>query len=967
MDLQEDVYRLKEMLPNVDQKTIVSSLSKNNNHALETLRDFMLRDISDMGAVQQGDKSNADYMCVRHFLPNISEARIKEVLDVVGNIPNRVYIAVKIIVFLLDGKENQSQEGVGNMAVKLDLAETATRGLDLDETNNLTQINTGLKHGLKRNTDINSNTSQTMDPSTSTHQEPLPTKKLKLRDIAFDRTDASDIISRGHIIEDITNNVPKNLIVDQPEAKVLPNPSDPFDFLEFNRDEIILPLNNAKENPESVDLDDILKDLNTSSPEPVMQFTPPNSTEPSTITETTTSVRPIVAPPKLVIADTSNKSRRQVIKTLNPIQSTSTWVVPPMPSTSSSSQVSALNIMSFQPHVDKQLTNKVKEMFPLALPEYISQVCAGRTLNAQTFNEVVDIILSTDYPTRPKKEPSPDRECDPEEQLAMLQSLLPDADPNYLRLQIDQIGMDQERLGTFVDQAIVKKDYPTKKEAEIKQQLSAQQSQYTTDFNVDRFLEIFPDPKSVFEDADRKPTANKGSTVDKAYIVYVVRIIFNDLYATDLHKQLAKVNLSSCNMYNLMKTIEAFRTTALRKVIKKSTVDSRYRPLCPNIPLLQECAYFEHKTEILKRLEAKRQQLEQSRANAKELGLLETCGCCYDDEVMPQDILTCPSGCRFCRDCIRRSAEVAFGDGKLDIICFTPNCDQEFSLQVLQNVLTPKLFSKLAQKKALAEVKAAGIEDLETCPFCDFANIPTPEDKIFRCLNPDCMKESCRACKEPSHLPLSCNEVEKDEDVKNRIYIENKMTEALIRQCYKCSAKFIKEEGCNKMTCSCGAIMCYICRQPVLNGYKHFNGQGGDRYDLCPLYTDNFTVNEKNVLQAAEMAKKEIDPKKLKHDPTADLETHFKEKIQEHQKSETHRHANIPGQHGRHHGAMPNLVFHAHLARQRQHPPHHRRGARHHHFLENPEVQNALIEIRRRANQQRQLLNDVQREHEYDL
>lgn len=87
----------------------------------------------------------------------------------------------------------------------------------------------------------------------------------------------------------------------------------------------------------------------------------------------------------------------------------------------------------------------------------------------------------------------------------------------------------------------------------------------------------------------------------------------------------------------------------------------------------------------------------------------------------------------------------------------------------------------MAQKKQLAEIKAAGIEELEVCPFCDFATIPAPGDKIFRCLNAECMKESCRECKEPSHVPLRCDEVESDKDVKARTYIENKMSEALLR------------------------------------------------------------------------------------------------------------------------------------------------------------------------------------------
>lgn len=34
-----------------------------------------------------------------------------------------------------------------------------------------------------------------------------------------------------------------------------------------------------------------------------------------------------------------------------------------------------------------------------------------------------------------------------------------------------------------------------------------------------------------------------------------------------------------------------------------------------------------------------------------------------------------------------------------------------------------------------------------------------------------------------------------------------------IRICYRCKVKFMKEEGCNKMICKCGVIMCYVCRK----------------------------------------------------------------------------------------------------------------------------------------------------------
>lgn len=88
-----------------------------------------------------------------------------------------------------------------------------------------------------------------------------------------------------------------------------------------------------------------------------------------------------------------------------------------------------------------------------------------------------------------------------------------------------------------------------------------------------------------------------------------------------------------------------------------------------------------------------------------------------------------------------------------------------------------------------------------------------------------------RLCKELNHVPLKCDEVLKEDEA--RLKLEEKMTEALVRICYKCKKPFFKEEGCNKMTCVCGASMCYLCSTPLANGdYKHFNGQGSTNLNL---------------------------------------------------------------------------------------------------------------------------------------
>lgn len=55
-----------------------------------------------------------------------------------------------------------------------------------------------------------------------------------------------------------------------------------------------------------------------------------------------------------------------------------------------------------------------------------------------------------------------------------------------------------------------------------------------------------------------------------------------------------------------------------------------------------------------------------------------------------------------------------------------------------------------------------------------------------------------------------------------RAFIENKVTEAMVRTCHKCKKNFLKESGCNKMTCTCGATQCYVCRATDID-YDHFD------------------------------------------------------------------------------------------------------------------------------------------------
>lgn len=79
------------------------------------------------------------------------------------------------------------------------------------------------------------------------------------------------------------------------------------------------------------------------------------------------------------------------------------------------------------------------------------------------------------------------------------------------------------------------------------------------------------------------------------------------------------------------------------------------------------------------------------------------------------------------------------------------------------------------------------------------------------------------------------------------------MSEGLIRECPKCKNRFFKMDGCNKMTCRCKQVMCYVCRKAI-TGYDHFhdnrNVQGAPNSKKCPLFDNSADRNEKDVEKA---------------------------------------------------------------------------------------------------------------------
>lgn len=292
---------------------------------------------------------------------------------------------------------------------------------------------------------------------------------------------------------------------------------------------------------------------------------------------------------------------------------------------------------------------------------------------------------------------------------------------------------------------------------------------------------------------------------------------------------------------------------------------------------------------------AEKHNLEECRRN----GQLVECQVCFEGNVPLNRAVACyaEQAHWFCYDCINSQAETLVGSMKHELHCMDGSgCREAFPLASLRRAVSAKTLDRLLLNQQQAEIVAAGIEGLERCPHCDFSMIceDIDIDPYFSCQNPDCFRISCRKCNEPKHFPKTCEEARKDHALSFRHKVEEARSEAMIRICPKCGTQLIKEGGCNKMQCRCGAKLCYMCRKDLSNlneAYSHFRGSGGgvtcQLHDGGPAHDQHATIDaihdrealiaEEKAIQEAIAADHTLDDQTLRIESGKDRKTSSKE------------------------------------------------------------------------------------------
>ncbi|GAB0131608.1 hypothetical protein EsDP_00000071 [Epichloe bromicola] len=150
----------------------------------------------------------------------------------------------------------------------------------------------------------------------------------------------------------------------------------------------------------------------------------------------------------------------------------------------------------------------------------------------------------------------------------------------------------------------------------------------------------------------------------------------------------------------------------------------------------------------------------------------------------------------------------------------------------------------------------------------------------FLCQNPKCARVSCLSCHKTWTDIHVCNE---SSLVALRTQVEQAMSLAIKRVCPRCNTSFVKNAGCNKLTCPCGYKMCYVCRADLSDeGYRHFCDHfrpDGDprpctQCDKCNLWeSEDIDAVLAEAREVAERKWKETEQRELSGAEMAYLET----------------------------------------------------------------------------------------------
>lgn len=203
--------------------------------------------------------------------------------------------------------------------------------------------------------------------------------------------------------------------------------------------------------------------------------------------------------------------------------------------------------------------------------------------------------------------------------------------------------------------------------------------------------------------------------------------------------------------------------------------------------------------------------------------------CCCQEKIYDDKIIICRNEEHiYCVECINNYVSSLIGDNNCKFKCINSGLgcnfifDNDYLMQFLNETNLKKL-KDLIKYKTVKE-KSITIYGYQICPnCCKFGCVTTDDLHYYIC--EECNYCWCKDCRKKFHSNDPCGIFadfnESNDEPKIRNFISEMLTEILSHKCQKCKVKYVKENGCDHITCPlCKAEMCYNCRTPYLNKIK---------------------------------------------------------------------------------------------------------------------------------------------------
>ncbi|KIM39580.1 hypothetical protein M413DRAFT_415567 [Hebeloma cylindrosporum] len=214
----------------------------------------------------------------------------------------------------------------------------------------------------------------------------------------------------------------------------------------------------------------------------------------------------------------------------------------------------------------------------------------------------------------------------------------------------------------------------------------------------------------------------------------------------------------------------------------------------------------------------------------------ETCPVCYGDLTHPEQL-----GCghSYCSGCLKHFLTSAVDNKAFPLLCVGNEaaCNIPVAIPFIRRFLPANTFHNLIEA-AFNKYLEQHQQELKYCTTPDCKQIYRRRTDKTNARCPACFLTICLACDEEAHTGVSCEE----QRILRNPAEQERLNEELAasngyKRCPTCRAMIEKNEGCNHMTCRCGAHICWRCMgvfQTPQETYAHLRAAHGGMYDAAP-------------------------------------------------------------------------------------------------------------------------------------